>query len=179
MKWTRSRIALTVILGAIYLQRCYQYLLASSLPPNFNNERPFNLVPFRTIWGYLTDVVTPLDNRIYELAGNFLLFAPIALLLALSLRRFKVWPILALSLGLSIAVETLQYTLYTYRVADIDDVICNTSGAVFSYVLIALVLHVAWPTRFPTLRQRRSTNGVQVEISSSASREIFAADPKP
>lgn len=169
MRWTHRRIAVAVVLYALYAQQLYQYLLEPVV--HFRSEtRPVNFVPFKTIYGYLTDPGTPLGHRAYELAGNLLVFAPIALLLALSLRRFEIWPILLVSLGLSLTVETLQYALATWRSADIDDVICNVSGAAIAYVLIAAILHLIRPDRFPSLRPRSARpNSPSEQETSTAS----------
>lgn len=171
MSWTRRRIAVAVVLYALYAQRLYQYLLEPVV--HFRGEtRPLNLVPFKTIYGYLTDSGTPLEHRIYEIAGNLLVFAPVALLLALALRRFKVWPILLVSFGSSLTVETLQYALATGRSADVDDVICNVSGAAVAYVLIAAVLHLCRPDRFPSLRlwpaRTNSPNELEINTASAS-----------
>jgi len=108
-----------------------------------------------------------------EMGRNY----PVALLIALSLRRFKIWPILLLSLGLSLTVETLQYTLRTWRSADVDDVICNVSGAVISYVVIAAVLHLRWPHRFPSLRRRLARPNVESAATDIAETERGATTP--
>jgi len=92
----------------------------------------------------------------------------------LSLRRFKIWPILLLSVGLSLTVETLQYTLRTWRSADVDDVICNVSGAVISYVVIAAVLHLRWPHRFPSLRRGLARPNVEPAATDIAETERLA-----
>ncbi|MBX6371410.1 MAG: VanZ family protein [Acidothermus sp.] len=176
MTWTRCRIAAAVMLYAVYVQQLYQYLLTPTLPL-LDHKRPMNLVPFRTIHTYLVDTGTPLEHRAYELAGNLLVFAPVALLLALILRRFRIAPILLVSAGLSLAVETLQYALGTWRSADIDDVICNVSGAVVSYVLIAAILHFSRPDRFPFLRRRPTMSDIEPTATETGSSESDPVAP--
>jgi hypothetical protein len=57
------------------------------------------------------------------------MLAPIGILLAFVRRRFSIWPVLAIGIGLSTAVEVTQYLGWLWRVADVDDVICHLTGA--------------------------------------------------
>jgi glycopeptide antibiotics resistance protein len=119
------------------------------------NVRPVNLIPFKTIAWYLTDSHTPLQHRMYELLGNLAVLTPIGIYLAFVRRRFSIWPVLAIGIGVSTSVEITQYLNWTWRVADIDDVICNASGALVAYVIVAYTLHRCDPKRFPSLRRLR------------------------
>ena len=140
------------IMGIIYLGLLCKYLLTPTVP-SFNHVRPFNLMPFRTIAQNLIDGGTPIGHRAYELIGNFLVLAPIGTFLALKMKRFRVWPVVIIGLGISTAVEILQYLLWTWRVADVDDVICNSSGATAAYLITAFVLHRYRPNQYPSLRK--------------------------
>lgn len=113
----------------IYLGLLYKYLLTPTVPP-FGHRRPFNFVPFRTIAKYLSDSGTPLKHRMIQLFGNLLVMVPIGLYLILSKSRRKILYTFLFSFCLSIGVEAYQYLAWTWRVADIDDVLCNSGGAV-------------------------------------------------
>lgn len=152
MEWTWRRVCLLILLGMIYAQRLYQYLLSTAAAP-YGNERPVNIVPLRTISEYFTSSTTPLEHRVYECAGNLLVFAPIAVVLALTMRPARIWPIFTIGFFLSTSVEILQYSLRTWRSADIDDVVCNTGGAVLVYLIAVVVLDRARPEGFPRLRR--------------------------
>ena len=130
---TRSRIkkALVGLSLLVYLGLLYKYLLTPAIP-SFGHTRPYNLVPFRTITENLSDSGTPLKTRMIQLFGNLLVMVPIAWYLILFNSRRKLFYTFLLSLSLSLGVETYQYFAWTFRVADIDDVICNTGGAVFA-----------------------------------------------
>ena len=56
---------------------------------------------------------------------------PIGLYLILFNSRRKIFHTFLFSLCLSLGVESYQYLAWTWRVADIDDVLCNSGGAVF------------------------------------------------
>lgn len=130
---TRWRIkkALVGLSLLVYLGLLYKYLLTPALSP-FKHQRPYNFVPFRTITEDLSDSGTPLKNRMTQLFGNLLVMVPIAWYLILFNSRRKLFYTFLLSLSASLGVETYQYFAWTFRVADIDDVLCNTGGAVFA-----------------------------------------------
>jgi glycopeptide antibiotics resistance protein len=140
------------IVGIVYFGLLYKLLLARPGWP-VDQVRLVNLVPFKTITWYLTDSHTPLQQRVYELLGNILVLTPIGIFLALVLRRFSIWPVLAVGIGLSTSVEITQYLWLPGRAADVDDVICNAGGALVAYVVVAYVLHRFDPKRFPSLRR--------------------------
>jgi len=148
----RLRTAVLSIIGIIYCGLLYKYLLTPTVP-SFNHVRPVNLVPFRTIAQNLTDSGTPISHREYELIGNILVLAPIGALIALKMRRFRVWPVMIIGVGISTAFEITQYLRWTWRVADVDDVICNSSGASAAYLFTAFVLHRYRPKQYPSLRK--------------------------
>ena len=155
MNYSLSRIFRTIVLsfmGISYFGLLYKYLVTPTVP-TFNHLRPVNLVPFRTIAQNLTDSETPMSHRAYELIGNSLVLAPIGTFLALKMKRFRVWPVVIIGVGISTAFEVTQYLRWTWRVADVDDVICNSSGAIAAYLFTAFVLHRYRPKQFPSLRK--------------------------
>ena len=71
---------------------------------------------------------------------NIAMFLPLGVLLPLSVKRFQRWYwMLAAGAGASFLIETLQYTLGRGQ-ADVDDLICNTLGAMLGYCLCMLVV---------------------------------------
>jgi glycopeptide antibiotics resistance protein len=143
------------IAGILYFGLLYKLLLT---PENaaVDHVRPFNLIPLKTITENLTDTGTPLQHRLYEFFGNLAVLTPIGIYLAFVRRKFSIWPVFAIGIGLSTAVEITQYLGWTWRVADVDDVICNASGALVAYVIAAYTLHLIDPNRFPSLRRLRN-----------------------
>ena len=89
--------------------------------------RPF--LAFREAWNRFT-LKTWLNPIL-----NVLMLLPLGLLLPPCAKRFLRWGwMLAASLGLSLAIELLQYLLGC-GIADVDDLICNTWGAMLGYCL--------------------------------------------
>lgn len=113
-----------------------------------SGHAPYNLVPFRTIVGYLNPAaVTSIQDRAYQVLGNFLVLVPLALLLAVAWNppvrtRWAFLTFLITSGGIEIA----QYVMNAGRSADIDDVILNVSGATLVYVAFYW-LSVRWRGR--------------------------------
>jgi glycopeptide antibiotics resistance protein len=143
--------------GIVYFGLLYKLLLTPTIP-TFNHVRPINLMPFTTITKNLTDSGTPLQHRMYELFGNLAVFAPIGIYLAFVRRKFSIWPVLIIGIGLSTSIEITQYLNWTWRVADIDDVICNASGALIAYVIVAYTLHRCDPKQFPSPQRLGDTD---------------------
>ena len=123
----RAIFALSLI---IYLGLLYKYLLTPTTP-SFGHHRPYNFVPSKTIIENLSDSGTPLNHRMIQLFGNLSVMVPIGLYLILFNSRRKIFHTFLFSLCLSLGVESYQYLAWTWRVADIDDVLCNSGGAVF------------------------------------------------
>jgi len=97
-------------------------------------EISYNLVPFKTIIGFLTNTQNiSFDVWIYNLAGNIVAFIPLGFLLTAALKKINSRKsIFSISLILIITAEIMQ--LVTYRgVFDIDDIILNIIGAGIGY----------------------------------------------
>ena len=71
---------------------------------------------------------------------NVAMFLPLGVLLPLSVKRFQQWYwMLAVGAGISLVIEGLQHILSRGQ-ADVDDLICNTLGAMLGYCLVMLFL---------------------------------------
>ena len=97
------------------------------------------------------------DATMANLYGNIAMFVPIGLLLVWLWTSPLIARVIMASIagaGLSLVIELVQLTLR--RVADIDDIILNGSGAllgaVFAAVVVVLIRVVTWIAR--TLRRR-------------------------
>lgn len=127
-----------------YLVALYVVTLTPAGSP-FEHMRRLNLVPFRMLGAGGTP---PLARPLYQLLGNVFLLAPIGALLAVlpvaypGIRRFRVWQVAVLAMVVSGGIETAQYVMATGRVADIDDVICNTCGMVATYWVLSYAVNL-------------------------------------
>jgi VanZ family protein len=73
---------------------------------------------------------------VLEVGGNFVLLAPLGVLLPILSERFHgVWRIFLIIGVISLAIETAQGTVIAGRAFDADDVILNTLGGVAAYLL--------------------------------------------
>ena len=86
----------------------------------------------------------------HNATGNVLLFIPLGILLPLGWRRLRFLSTMLVAIALSVSIELLQSVSRTwgsYRLADVNDVVLNGSGACLGLVLVTL------------LRWRRGTVG--------------------
>jgi glycopeptide antibiotics resistance protein len=86
-----------------------------------------------------------------EFWANVGMFLPIGMFFLLLLGRGRWWLAMLLGFLLSVGIETTQYFFFPSRVADVRDVISNTTGAVIG-VVVVLVLTAA---KARELRRRR------------------------
>lgn len=71
---------------------------------------------------------------------NITMFLPLGVLLPLAVKRFQRWYwMLAAGAGISLVIEGFQHFLNRGQ-ADVDDLICNTLGAMLGYCLVMLFL---------------------------------------
>jgi glycopeptide antibiotics resistance protein len=128
---TRVRRTALLLLGCWVLLAVYGSL-AGLRPPTLPRTY-FNLVPFRSF-----SSVPP--RMLSEVAGNVALFVPLGMLLPLLSRRWSLPRVLLLALVLSTLLEVCQYVLNRGRLADIDDVMLNVSGALLGWLAWRLVI---------------------------------------
>src|SRR5918992_168629 len=94
------------------------------------------LVPFEGILGELKH--SPVE-RLAELFGNVLLFAPLGFLLPLlvpAIRRW--WQALAVGAGVSLLIELYQLAWPGVRKASVNDVLVNALGALLGFAALRL-----------------------------------------
>ncbi len=71
---------------------------------------------------------------------NIAMFLPLGVLLPPAVKRFQRWYwMLAAGAGTSLLIEALQHTLSRGQ-ADVDDLLCNTLGAMLGYCLVMVFL---------------------------------------
>lgn len=106
-------------------------------------ERAFNLIPFKTIWQYLSGSLESYygaswkHTALINILGNVLLFVPIGFLLPITNKRFNRFKNVVLFGFIFIAlIEILQF--FTGRSADIDDCIMNIIGVMLGYLILQL-----------------------------------------
>ena len=110
------------------------YSIGINLVPIRNTMREYKLIHEIGTFNYFSNIF-----------GNILLFMPLPIILktVLGIGRFS--RILLLSVLLSFTIELLQYVL-KLGVADIDDIILNTTGVIVGYLLIPFFKKTIGPT---------------------------------
>ena len=95
-----------------------------------------NLTPGYTIRSMLEK--GSYGQKVINLAGNVLIFAPLGVLPPLLWKRWRhLWAAVPLSAGVSCLIEFLQ--LFLGRSVDVDDVILNTLGGLLGFLLFCLI----------------------------------------
>lgn len=96
----------------------------------------FNLIPFSSIKELINDELGP-KFYLYNIAGNFLMLTPLAVILPLLNDKFKKAKFfIPLVILLSLIIEVIQYT-FNIGSFDIDDIILNALGASILYLIIS------------------------------------------
>lgn len=104
----------------------------------FDREYRYNLVPFREIKRCILywDVLG-IDNAFMNLFGNVLAFLPFGFFLPiLSPKVRKIGILTLLGFCLTFVVESIQL-IFKVGCFDVDDLLLNTFGAFFGYLLFA------------------------------------------
>lgn len=79
-----------------------------------------------------------LTEPVLEFCANIVLFVPAGLLAAIWLPRHLGWLSMPAGLALSGVVELVQALFLPDRVADVRDLVANTLGAAFGYVIFRI-----------------------------------------
>lgn len=95
-----------------------------------------NIIPFKEIFRYKFGSKLFVRNII----GNILLFLPYGYFASDYLKSKKIWLICFLTGIVSLTIEVVQLNIG--RTFDIDDIILNTIGGLFGYLLYRLMEHI-------------------------------------
>lgn len=131
-------IFLIIYLFILFYVTLFAWNYGSSYGPVGPGGRNYNLVLFRSIYNitvYSNSWLQPL----IILVGNIFMFIPFGILTSLLFHRSlkMVVYVTILSFLLSLFIEVNQF-IFTYRVADIDDLLLNTIGGFIGSLLVYL-----------------------------------------
>ena len=100
-----------------------------------------NLIPFKTIWGYVTDVMAKrwmLGLAVKNVLGNFILFYPMGIFLPCLFRKARtVKKTLLIALCTILSVEIVQL-VFRLGIFDIDDLILNMTGWILGFFTLSI-----------------------------------------
>ena len=104
-------------------------------------DHSVSLIPFKTIWTYVTDVMEQrwmLGLAVRNVFGNFILFYPMGIFLPCLFRNMRKLPRTVLfSFCTILAVEIVQLLLRR-GIFDIDDLILNMAGWILGYLTLSI-----------------------------------------
>lgn len=113
-----------------------------------------NYVPFKSIANSVSEVghdAFKIKLLIENVGGNFILLMPLGFLLPVLIRKANSFKkVLIICFLVSLSIETLQFLedflgiAFYYRIADVDDLILNTSGAAVGYGIYTFLNFIIW-----------------------------------
>ena len=124
-----SRVAAILLAAHAALLGYLTLIMPFTLGPGVK----LNLIPFAMM---AEDFRLGARHVLLNLIGNLGIFAPVGLLSAVMLGpRATALRVGAIGLGFSLIIEALQWA-FGRRVADVDDVILNTTGTLLGYAAV-------------------------------------------
>jgi glycopeptide antibiotics resistance protein len=118
-------------------------VLGLTLLPVFGVDRQapieVHLEPFRTIRNALASGIGSRDFALF--LGNIAIFMPLGVLLPILSGRRQILLVFGVAVAFSGGIEVSQFILsellgFGYRIADVDDVIVNVTGALLGYAVL-------------------------------------------
>jgi len=109
-----------------------------TLWPTLGDEKPFALLDRVLDWADRHGV--PLTFGFVEALGNVLMFIPFGALLVMVWRPRRWWWAVGVGCATSCAIELTQLVLLPHRVADLRDVVTNTTGTAVGVGMALLVV---------------------------------------
>ena len=99
------------------------------------------LIPFKTIFGYVRDVITKpwmLALAVKNVFGNFILFYPMGIFLPCLFKKVRtVKKTLLIAFGTILSVEIVQL-VFRLGIFDVDDLILNIAGWILGYLTLSI-----------------------------------------
>ncbi|ONI45539.1 hypothetical protein AN641_03845 [Candidatus Epulonipiscioides gigas] len=96
-----------------------------------------NLIPFKTIGMYLTNIETDII-ALYNILGNTILFSPFGAFLPMLWKKFdSLKRELLIAFLITSLIECMQ--IFLNRTVDIDDIILNIVGIIFGYAIFIIL----------------------------------------
>jgi len=100
----------------------------------FGGLGAINLVPFQSLIDSFSQGEFWVGIVLVDLAGNFLLYFPLGLFVALRFPSLSIWPWTLAVLALTAAIELIQGVVLN-RSADVTDVLMNGLGGVVGFLV--------------------------------------------
>jgi len=130
-------IIISIILYSVLILRLIVFKYPSGITFSTANA---NLIPFKTILGYLTGEPT-WRIAMCNLLGNIVVLAPFGFLIAILYQNIKWSRVLLIGVFTGVILELLQVILKS-GILDIDDIILNSLGVVIGYLLFVFIYGV-------------------------------------
>lgn len=130
-------IIISIILYSVLILKLIVFKYPSGITFSTANA---NLIPFKTILGYLTGEPT-WRIAMRNLLGNIVVLAPFGFLIAILYQNIKWSRVLLIGVFTGVILELLQ-VIFKSGILDIDDIILNSLGVVIGYLLFVFIYEV-------------------------------------
>lgn len=104
-----------------------------------------NLVPFEGTIAHYRELDPANHSQVYEfysnIYGNIILFIPLSIILLWLFRVGNKFKVILIAFATSLSIELIQFTL-KIGIADVDDLILNTFGAIIGVILYSIYLRI-------------------------------------
>lgn len=143
IKKTTKRQKLGWVLFILYLILLAYFLFFSEdfgRGSHLREAYAYNLIPFKEIRRFIVyRHVVGMRSFLVNIVGNIICFMPFGFFLPINSRRGRYWyNVVLFSFLFSLCIETIQL-VFKVGSFDVDDMILNTLGGVFGYLLYKLV----------------------------------------
>lgn len=160
VKAGRIKHELLLFIFVIYGTAVLAITIAPGSMYGFNQPQgpKVNVIPFLNTYHNFKDTLADPSGEstidsLENIIGNFFLFTPLGILLPLIFSRINSFKQMAvIFLITAISIEMIQLVLRrfgTYRTADIDDVILNTTGGILGWLIYAHIFKSNRKIDFP------------------------------
>jgi len=160
VKAGRIKHELLLFIFVIYGTAVLAITIAPGSMYGFNQPQgpKVNVIPFLNTYHNFKDTLADPSGEstidsLENIIGNFFLFTPLGILLPLIFSRINSFKQMAvIFLITAISIEMIQLVLRrfgTYRTADIDDVILNTTGGILGWLIYAHIFKSNHKIDFP------------------------------
>lgn len=142
---------------------CLVVVLVATVAPDrpLGSGTPYvAMTPGEGLWGTAADYMYPSERHMILVLqiANAAMFVPLAVAAYAAARRPAVFPVVVGCAALSVVIEAVQLAMNAGRVVDVDDVIFNTTGGLFGFLLAS----AAW---------RATGRGTGPDVRRHAARE--------
>lgn len=145
-KLEKFLLSIVYIIFFVYILVLIRIILFKDVPIYTISKgifRSVNLIPFYTIWEFITDSNISFMRAIANIIGNVCIFIPMGIFFPILFKKLSKRNIFTVIVFISLAFEAIQY-IFALGSSDIDDIILNSLGGI-----IGITIYINMTKLFP------------------------------